>query len=277
MSAHPATLGPRPGGVGIRAVLRIVGSETVKALNGVWAHRITILFELAALSATYLAIQFFVGDGHLVRALLPPTLLGFTAYVFAYITALKMSAGVAEEMNTGTFEQCHLSPVPSWVLSAGRLGGVAAEGVCVAAVLTTALALAFGVDFPPHWSALLPAVLTLADIAGFALLIAGLTVVVKSIAAVLHVIESAIFMLNGMVVPVNLFPAWLEVIARLVPSTQGIDVTRRVLLDGQSLTQTWTDHALLWLVIHATGMLVVGWSAYQWSVRRGLRDGRLGP
>jgi len=58
---------------------------------------------------------------------------GMAAAAAASIASLGASGGVAEEINAGTLEQTHLSPVPAWALAAGRLGALAVEAL--AAVL----------------------------------------------------------------------------------------------------------------------------------------------
>ena len=259
------------------AIVRMLGNETDKGLLTLWAHRGTLLPELAGLGALYLFFQFIIGGGHLVHAIFAPTLLGFAAYSFAYLLTLKTVAGTLEEMNTGTLEQSHLSPLPAWLLSVGRLGAALVEGLVVTGLIMAALVLILGIDLPPRWQAMVPATLTVLDIAGFALLLGGLALAITSIGAVLHVLQGIILMLNGSLVPVNLFPAWLEVIARLLPSTLGVEVTRKVLVGGQSLPATWSDHSLLWLLLHTAGMLLVGSAIYQWNIRQALRNGRLGP
>ncbi len=40
-------------------------------------------------------------------------------------------------------------------------------------------------------------------------------------------------------------------IAKTLPSTQGIIVLRRVILDGQSLAAVWQDGSLGWLILHS--------------------------
>ena len=115
------------------------------------------------------------------------------------------------------------------------------------------------------------------DVAGFGLLLGGLALRVASIGAILHVIQSIVFLLNGSIVPVSLYPSWLQVVARLSPTTLGVEVTRRILLQGQSLATVWSDHILIWLLVHSAAMLVVGGAVYQWNIQRALREGGLGP
>ena len=51
-----------------------------------------------------------------------------------------------------------------------------------------------------------------------------------SIGAILHVMQGIVLFLNGSFVQVNLFPNWLAFVARLLPTTLGVEVTRSVLL-----------------------------------------------
>lgn len=269
------TVAPRAPGRAA-GVARMVTNETAKGLRILWSHKVVLLPQLVNMAVLYLLFQLVIGGGRLVEELLPVTVVAFSIYVVSYIALLKMVAGLMEEVNAGTLEQAHLSPLRPWQLSVGRLGAVLAEGVLTAVLLGAGIVLALSVDLPFDPAALVPIALTLADIAGFALLIGGLALVVSSIGAIVHVINSLIMLVNGSVLPITAFPAALETIAKFVPTTLGIDATRKVLFDGQTLASLWTDGSLPWALLHAAVMLVVGWSIYQAAIRRGLRDGRLG-
>ncbi|MGH2811837.1 MAG: ABC transporter permease [Actinomycetota bacterium] len=256
---------------------RIMGNETYKNILTLWAYRLTIVPELALLALTYLMLQFFIGGGKLVDALLPATTLAFVFYVFTYYTLAKVVSGLLEEVNTGTLEQTHLSPLPSWALSSSRVGAAMVQGGLVTIVTAAGFLVALGIDFPLRWQVLVPVAVTVLDVAGFALLIAGLALTIASIGAVLHVIQGMVMLLNGSLLPVESFPPWLEGVARLVPGTLGIEATRAVLFDGASLASVWTRGTLGWTILHAAAMLAVGWAVYQRAIGRGLRTGRLGP
>jgi ABC-2 type transport system permease protein len=277
MTATASTFG-RTGG--IAAGLRMLGNETGKGLRVMWVHKLPLALQLAVMAANYWAIQFFIGGGRFVDRLLALTLAGYLAYVVSYIALLRMAAGVLEEMYTGTLEQSLLSPLRPWVASTGRLAAALAEGLLTAAAVALvylAIFAALQVHLPFRWAALVPLAATLVDLAGFALLIGGLALVVNSIGAVIHVIQGIILFLNGALIPVVAFPAWLQAAAKVaVPTTLGIDATRKLLLAGQPLGQVWSDGTLPWALAHATGMLLLGWTAYQAAIRRGLREGRLG-
>ncbi len=268
---RPAAARPRP------SPTRLLGNETLKGLLVLWAHRGALVPELGVLVIFYVFIQFFIGGGRLVHALFAPTLLAFAAYSLIYIVTLKTVAGTLEEMNAGTLEQIHLSPLPSWTLSLGRLAAAAIEAIGLTALVGVGLVAVLGIRFAYRLDAVVPVALTILDVAGYGLLLGALAIRVSSIGAVLHVLQTIVLFLNGAFVPVNLFPGWLQIVARLLPTTLGVEVSRKLLLQGGSLASTWSDRSLVWLLVHSVAMLVVGAAAYQLSIRRALRQGRLGP
>lgn len=268
---------PGPSPASVSTVGRIFLNETHKNLLSLWAYRKTLVPELVLAAFMYLVLQFFIGGGRLVDELIPPTTLAYVTYLFTYYVLLKVVSGLLEEVNTGTLEQTHISPLPSWALSVSRIGAAMIQGGAVTLLVAAGFIVGLDVEFALRWQALIPIGLTVLDVAGFALLIGGLALTVASIGAVLHVIQGIVMILNGSLVPVEAFPAWLELIARLVPGTLGVQTTRDVLLQGASLSSVWSDGDLLWAAVHAAVMLAVGWAVYGWNIRRGLAEGRLGP
>lgn len=266
------TTSARPG-----AYVRMLGNEVGKGLRILGAHKATLLPQLAILAVMYMMFQLVLGNGQLVVTLLPATLFAYTVYVVNYVALLKTVAGLMEEVNAGTLEQSHLSPLRPGLLAAGRLGAVLIEGIASALVVGGIFVIALDIDIPFHPAALVPLLITLADIAGFALLLAGIALLVSSIGAIVHVINSVIMMLNGSLVPITAFPAALEVVAKFAPTTLGIDATRQALFDDATLGALWADGSLSWAALHAAVLLAAGWVVYQRAITIGLRDGRLGP
>lgn len=261
-----------PGAVG-----RMFANETYKNMLTLWAYRKTLIPELALAAFTYLALQFFIGGGDLVDELIPPTTLAYVTYLFTYYVLLKVVSGLLEEVNTGTFEQTHISPLPSWTLSLSRVGAAMIQGGAVSLLVAAGFIVGLDVNFPLRWQALVPLGLTVLDVVGFALVIGGLALTIASIGAVLHVIQGLVMILNGSLVPVETLPGWLELVARVVPGTLGVQATRAVVFEDMSLAGAWSDGDLPLAAVHAAAMLLLGWAVYQWNIRKGLANGRLGP
>ncbi len=264
----PLTVEPRLAAPDPLVVTRAVLNETAKSLLLLWRHRVLVLLELLSLAVFYPFIQFVIGNGAFDRALLPPTLLAFPTFPLLFITTMKLVGDLLEEINSGTFEQLHLSPVaPVWLL-VGRILGSIIEGVLIAAIITVGLALALSVTLPLRVAALLPAALTVLDVVGFALLIGGLTLRLPQIGALAHVSNGLIFALSGLLIPVDLYPGWVQVIARVFPTTLGIEALRKTLLDGQSLGAVWASGTLPWLLVHAAGLAALGGVVFLVNDRR---------
>lgn len=261
----------------LTAPTRMVGNEVSKGLRILGARKVTLLPQLAILAVMYLMFQLVLGGGRLVDALLPATLFAYTIYVVNYVALLKTVAGLLEEVNAGTLEQSHLSPLRPGLIALGRLGAVLIEGMVSALVVGGVFALVLDIDIPLRAAALVPLLLTLLDIAGFALLLGGIALLVSSIGAIVHVINSLIMMINGSLVPIAAFPAALAAVAKFAPTTLGIDATRRALFESATLAALWADGSLGWTALHAAILLIAGWVVYQRAITIGLRDGRLGP
>lgn len=270
----PAVRGTPGDAPGARA--RMVANEAGKGLRLLWTYRATLIPSILMMSVMYLVIQYFVGGGRIAEGLVADTAPALFAYTVVYLASMRLVAGILEERNAGTLEQIHLSPLPPWQLVLGRLAAALAETVLVALVVTVAVLVAVGVGYPFAPSALVPLGLTVAGAAGFALLIAAATFTYPGIGALVHIIQMGVMALNGTMAPPELYPRWLEIVAKLAPTTLGIEATRDILVDRDGLGDVWASGALGWLLLHTALLVVAGWAAYQWQVRRALRDGRLG-
>jgi len=269
---HPAAPAVAPRGFAWRAF----ASEAGKGLRLMWRRRSITITGIIMNGALYLSIQFVIGGGHLVLPVLALTLPAMFAYVTASTAALQGSGGIAEEVNGGTLEQAHLSPARPSLLVAGRLAALAVEGLAAA----TALAIAFGIGYGPHWmiwaDALVPLALTILDALGYALLMTALTLRVASIGAVVHVFNMAIIFFGGMLIPITLFPRGVEIFARFLPTALGTEVLN-TMLAGRGLSTAWSNATLPWLLVHVVVLGALAWAAYLHTVRRARREGGLSP
>jgi ABC-type polysaccharide/polyol phosphate export permease len=259
----------------IVAATRAVLGETQKSLWLLWRHRSVVLLEIVTLVAFYPFLQFIIGNGTINRALVPPTLLAFLAYPILFIAMLKLVRDLLEEVNGGTFEQMHLSPFSPTFLLVGRLGALLLEGVLIAVVVGVGMTWMLGVSIPLRVAGVLPAALTVIDIAGFALLIGGLALVLPQIGAIAHLFSGLIILLNGTFIPLEWYPGWVQTLARFLPTTLGIEAMHKVLLEGQSLSSVWADGTLPWLLIHTLGLSALGWLVFLLNDRRVMRQGML--
>jgi ABC-2 type transport system permease protein len=253
---------------------RLVANETGKGLLLTWRRRGMMVTFLVMLITTYLLVSLLVGGGQLVRPLQTLTLPALLAVAVAITASVQGTGDVAEEINGGTLEQSQLRPAPPELQVLGRLAALAVEGLAVAAVLGVGFTAALGLRYHVAAAALLPALLTVADALGYGLVLAGLTIRVRSIGAITHVFNMVVQFFGGMMVPVALFPPALETFTRFVPTTLGVQALNTTLA-GHPLSATWTDGTLPWLVVHAAISLALGWVVYSVNIRRARREGGL--
>ncbi|MBI2942030.1 MAG: ABC transporter permease [Chloroflexi bacterium] len=257
-------------------VLGVLANEIRKGLLILWARPASIILAIVTTSFFYLGVQFIIGQGQLPRDLLPPTLVAFSAYMFLYFASLAMVADLVEEMRTGTLGQTFLSPAPSWLLVLGRLGTASVQGILVAAFAVVVPMIAVGSPIPARPEAVVPLALAFIHGLAFTLLFAGIALTEPFIGEIHHLVVGLVGMLNGAYLPVALFPDWLEPIARLLPTTLGIEATLRVLFERRSLGDLWADGSLPWLLGYTLALTALGWLVFTRNQRKALRDGTLG-
>ena len=274
-SATSAAVLARPtGGLDLRG--RLVANEAAKGLTLMWRRRAMVASTVVMQGVVYLGISLFIGGGHIVRPLMTLTLPALLASVVAVTAALQGSGGLAEEINGGTLEQTQLSPAPPELQVLGRLAALAVEGLAVAATLGVIFTVAFDLHFDLRPAVVVPAALTVVAGLGYGLVITGLTVRLTSIGAVTHVVNMAVQFFGGMLVPVALFPVGLEIFARFLPITLGVEALDASLA-GRSLASVWAGGTLPLLVAYAAGSFGLGMAVYSLNVRRARRQGGLSP
>ena len=136
--------------------------------------------------------------------------------------------------------------------------------------------LLLNIRIPLRLEALPALLLTLIGVFGFGFIIAGVTLIFKQVESFSNLLNNALAFLNGSFLPVSAMPAWMAVIAKTLPSTQGIIVIREIVLDGKSLTTTWVEGSLVELTLHSAIYFLVDWSVFAVCERTAKNRGSLG-
>ncbi|MYB49936.1 MAG: photosystem II protein Y, partial [Dehalococcoidia bacterium] len=89
-------------------------------------------------------------------------------------------------------------------------------------------------------------------------------------------LTNVLLFLNGSLLPVHHFPAWLETIAVFLPTTQGIIVLRKVVVDDMSLIAVWEDGSMVFLAVQSVLFLAAGWALFNVGERVAKQRGTLG-
>ncbi len=187
-----------------------------------------------------------------------------------------MSGSLRDEAQSGTLEQMYMSPLPSWVILVGRVIATFMTSTAMVAIVGGILMLWLGISLPLTWQALPPFVLTMLGLFGFGYAFGGATLALKQVGALPNLVTNMMLFLNGALPPVHFLPSTLETIARLLPTTQGIIVIRKITFEGDSLSSLWADGSLVYLTLHSAGFLIAGWVIFAAAERVAKRRGTLG-
>lgn len=256
--------------------IRLIGNETAKGVRLMWRRRSMVVAGVVMNALVYLGMSLFIGGGHLVEPLMVLTLPGLLAVVVAATAAVQGSGGVAEEIYGGTLEQSQLGPASPQAQMIGRITALGIEGLASAVILAVVFVAGFGFSYNVHPAMLIPAMLTVADALGYAMLLAALTVRVASIGAITHVFNMMIQVFGGMMVPITVFPDGLETFARFIPTALGVQAFN-ALESGATLSDVWADGTLGWLLVHTTVLLTAGLVIFVVNIRRARIEGGLSP
>ncbi|MFI7054872.1 ABC transporter permease [Streptosporangium canum] len=253
-------------------MLDILGAEIGKGLRVQLAHPLGHVITLLISTMMYLGLQFVLGQGQLREDLLPQTLIAIGGYWFLQYAALVMVADLIEEKRAGTFAQAQMTPAPPWLPMLGRLITASVFGLAVAAVASLVPMLVAGITIPPRWAALLPALLLGINVLAFTFLLAALALVSPMIGALQSLFTSLILLLNGSFLPLALYPDWLAALARVLPTTLGIEAITQTLFEDRSLAEVWSGGTLPWLLLHTLVLTAVSGLLFVRNHRRALQE-----
>ena len=270
------TAAASPVRVGMGAWPGILLNETHKGLLLSWSYKFNLLTMMLTMGFIFIGIVFFMGRGDLDRAAIPSALLGYLMWFYALTAISNMSWDLREEAQTGTLEQRYLSPAPTGLIQLGRSFSNLITTTIIVGLFTLVLVLLLGVELPLRLAAIPVFILTMMGLYGFGFLIGGATLIFKQVESLANLVQNMLLFLNGAFRPVDRLPTWLAVIAYTLPTTQGIIVMRKVVLEGESLLAVWADGSLVWLLLHSVAYFVVGWVVFDFCERKARRDGLLG-
>lgn len=259
----------------MRTALLATFNETYKRLLIFWDYKFDALTQVVVIGIIFIGASFLLGGGQFNPQQLTALFIGYVVWLYARIVIMSTSGDLVGEAQAGTLEQMYMTPAPTEMLVLGRV--LATLITTTLMVLTTAIALILilRINVPLRWEEVPVLLLTLAGLFGFSLMLGGATLVFKQTEALADLIQNALLFLTGSLLPVSRFPDWLATIARTLPITQGIDVLRNILLNGQSLSSAWANGSLVWLVIHSSLYLIVGWIIFKWCESIARKQGSL--
>lgn len=275
-------------------VLRVGGAMFRKTLLTYLSYRAQLVAILGWTTLTVIVL-FFAG-GYVLRALIPPLatleatdafprsfvvtlVLGFTTWPIFWKAWEVTTLGVRSEQWEGTFEA--MVPMPYGVRSLpfGYLLARIPYTILFNLVLLAALALAMpagsvqlrGLRGALDFAAVLAA--ALACMWGLGLLFGGLAVLYKRVGPVDLVVRTLFLFLAGVFVPITIFPAWAQVVAKALPMTYAYELLRMVVVDGIPLAEGGRELAIL--LGFAAASILAGNALYHHFTDKARREGAI--
>lgn len=265
-----------------------IGNEVYKGLLFGWSERVQILIELPLFILFFLLFAVVTGRGQEIASTGELSwsfdtertswlFVGFAAFTFFYLQSVKLFWRLLGEIQSGTLEQVHLSPLPPWVtVAAGRIAAAVVETAFVVSVMFVITSMVVDLDIPWRAEVALPLVFLIVASVGYSLVLGGLTLILKRVEMLADLMLVPVFVASGMFVPLEATPTWMAALGRIMPITHPLQSLRRVLLEGGSFDVAWGDGGFVWVVVSAFAWLLVGIFAFGFGERVAKREGSLG-
>ena len=250
-------------------------NETYKRLLVVWAYKFNVLMQVILVAIIFIGASFLLGNGQFHPGQLTTLFIGYIVWLYARVLIPTISSDLTDEAQAGTLEQMYMSPAPAEVLLLGRIFAMLITSTILVLLTALGLVLLLHINLPLRWESIPVFILTLIGLCGFTLILGGATLVFKQTESMADLIQNMLMFLTGSLLPIDRFPVWLALIAKTLPITLGIDVLRRILQNGQSLGSVWNDWSLIWLIIHSSIYLSVGWVIFKWCEKIAKKQGTL--
>lgn len=251
-------------------------NETWKGLIILWDYKFSMMTQLFGIFFIFLGIMFFVGQGEITQEQVASTVIGFIVTFYAMETVSNMSWALMNEAQTGTLEQMYMSPVSTQLILLGRSFASLVAATAQMMIVVVITLLIFQVSLPLSLSIVPVLLITIVGLLGFGYLVGGLTLIFKQVGPIANILQNFLLIGNGTFLPVSMMPAWLSAVALALPTTYGIVLMRRVMLDGEALMVLVSDGSLMWLTVQSIGYFIAGWFIYQFCENRARNQGTLG-
>ena len=259
----------------LNGFITLIG-EIRKQLLTAWTYRANTVIAMLTIGFVFIGIAFLMSDGTMSPEEIAPMFVGYLTWFYAMGAIGDLSWGIRGEINAGTLEQISMSPTPIGIILLGRVFANLIISTVQLLIQGAILLLILDVRLPMRWEAIPALAITLVGVFGFGFILAGATLIFKQIESMANLFQNMLMFFNGMLIPVAAMPGWLAAIARTMPTTQGVYVLQRLLLDEASLADTWRDGSLIWLLVHSAIYFAVGWVVFSACERVAKAQGSLG-
>jgi ABC-2 type transport system permease protein len=255
--------------------LRIMWNEIHKGLLVSWHYKFNLLNEFITLGVNFVGTAILMNYGKPDLHTYGPALLGYIVWVYAYYV-LNVGYTLTLEGRSGTLEQLYMSPVHPAIIFIGTTLATLTSSSIMIALMSFVLMIVCNITVPFSLTMIPILAITLIGLIGFGLGIAGAALLYKNVAGFVDLISTLLFYLNGSMLEIELLPSWAQVVARTLPTTQGIIVLRASVFDKVPILQLWREGSLYWLIMNSGLYFIGGLCLFLYAERLARQQGKLG-
>jgi drug efflux transport system permease protein len=187
---------------------------------------------------------------------------GILAMLLVIVTTIVTAMGLAREREVGTLEQVLVTPLPPFVLLAGKMTPFVVIGLFDVLLVLTAATWIFDVPVRGPLAVLAAGTLLyLCSTLGVGLFISTVSSNQQQsfLGGFLFVLPAAL--LSGIMTPIRAMPAWLQPVTWLNPLRYFAELVRGVLLRGAGVAELWPE--LLALALYGAAILALATARFR--------------
>ncbi len=244
-------------------------------------------YSLERLSSTVMLVFIFLGfvyssadfsSGKVVYDAnsLSHKVVGFLVWFFALDAIGHLSSAIREDMHIGVLEQIALSPYPLIYNMLGRSVSRFVINLSIAVVMFSLFTLFFDLHITISPSAFFRFLLTYTGLYGMGLAFAGLTLVFKRLGPITTIMRFFLLIFTGAIIPVTVFPPFLQYISELVPMTAGLKIMKKMLFEDVSLISVLKNPTFYELILNSLFYIIIGIKTFSFFEKQARKKGALG-
>lgn len=163
--------------------------------------------------------------------------VGTMAWMWVNTTMWSFGGYLREEQMRGTLEANWLCPINKFDLLIG--GGIVSvvQAIFISVVSVVEYRFIYGIHFTGNilqW--ILMFIIMMPGVYGLGTLFASLILWLKEVNAAVNLARGVMMILCGITFPIVVMPEWMRALAKGIPFTYGIEATRQVMVNGESLS-----------------------------------------
>jgi len=265
----------------IRKILAFIRKEILSLLSYKYAFFSSMLFS-------FISLLFYFAMAGVFKAAIIPALIPYGGDYLAFMITgailwqmvtfglYSISSTFTMEMVTGTFETIYISRANllTVLLGVSLFSLLINTGLAVVSLVFASLIFGVSIHFDNILLAVLILLMTYFSMLGIGMMVAGITIITKSVGQVVSIFTLVMSFLCGILVPISLLPDWARQFSYFVPLTYALDALRSVLLMGAGFEQI--SSPLLSLFVISVILIPLGYKTFFICLNIARKEGSLG-